>query len=336
MTPLEFEAIADVCGRAPGAAHATTLANALVTQAAPKVMRLDRFMAVLGADDAADATIRALPAALRGEPLLALARRILLLPHREQAPATAALRAVAGGMTGPRPALLNELLQAAAPGGEGLEHRELALVRGSGAAIAAVATGRNLNDVAWEHGICAPNSIQQLQWNAAHGPGVRLVREAGHAQNVIQQLGITRPDMVLMLESRLVYSLGTAAIRRRERVQDIARRLGICSWKSLQNLEYAAVYGPAVNAVLMGEGVQSVVDTWGITNPALIAELEEVAAMKRKAHAASERQAALPVRAAPVPKPVPQSPHWSPYSDALRAVVAAPAGTLHAAAQGGR
>ncbi len=336
MTHLEFEAVAEVRRRAPSEAQSRALAEALVTRAAPEVTRLDRFIAVLGEYGDANATIQALPAALRGEPLLALARRILLLPHREQRAATAALREAAETITGPRPTLLNELLQAAGPGGKGLEQRELTLVRGSGAAITAVAAGRNLNEVAWEHGICAPNSIQELQWNAAHGPGVRLVREAGHAQSVIQQLGITRADMVLMLESRLVYSLGTAAIRRRERVQDVARNLGICSWKSLQNLEYAAVYGPAVNAVLMGEGVQSAVAAWGITNPALIAELEEVAAMKRKAHAASERQAALPVRAAPQPKPLPQSPHWSPYSDALRAVMAAPAEALHAAAQGGR
>ncbi len=314
-------------------ARFTALADDLVTRAAPAITRLDHFIAVLGQDDCAQATVRALPASLRGEPLLALARRILLLPHREQLPAIAALHALATTTRGPRPALLDELLHASAHGGKGLEQRELALVRGSGAAISAVGTGRNLSEVAWEFGIAAPNSMQELQWHAAHGPGVRLVRESGHAHSVITLLGITRTDMILMLESRLVHTLGTAALRRRERVQDIARDLGICNWKSIESLEYAAVFGPAVNAVLMGEGVQGVVDAWGITNTDLIVELEEVAALKQRARAAAERRAALPVRTAPTPRPAPQSPHWTSHSDGLRVALPAPAAAPHSQPQ---
>ena len=239
---------------------------------APGVTTLAGFRALLGNGARSIQGLDRKP--LRGEPLAALGARIPRLPANDQQPAIDAFLASAQDIPGPRPALLDALMRAAANGPGGLATREREAVAFDGPATVAVEDGENVQAVAQRHGISGPAAITRLERVATFGPAWRAVKGGEDVRVVAQRHGITDPEAI----ARLTEKAARVAVRGGENVQVAAQRYRITDPEAIADLERAATFGPALDAVKGGEDVRVVAQRHGISSPANIARLTTWAA----------------------------------------------------------
>ena len=176
--------------------------------------------------------------------------------------------------------MLDELLQAAANGPDGLAERERAAVDpfNNGPATVAVRGGRNVQAVAKRYGITNPEYVSNLEIVAVYTPGYEAIErgEINSAKDVralARLLGISTAKIAFLTEKAIDF-----AVRGGGNVQTVAGRYDITDPKDIDKWERVAVSEPGTAAIERGDDPEDVADLLGIRNPKNVASLKMVAA----------------------------------------------------------
>lgn len=242
----------------------------ITTTHAPTVNMLAGFNALLP-------EIQCLHQNLQGEPLAALGARIACRPPNEQQPAIDAFLASAQNLPAPRPALLDDLMQAAANRPGGLAAREKAVVAFfNGPASVAVRGGENVQAAAQRYGIINPAAIALLEMTSVTGPAGADVMNGGSVTATAERYGIAGAYAIRTLERISVDGYARAAVWSGASVTAAAERYGIADAGAIRTLENISADGPAGMAVWSGASVTDTAERYGITGAYAIGVLERI------------------------------------------------------------
>jgi len=234
------------------------------------VTTLEDFTLMLGCGASAPHpahSIPALPPHLQGEPLAALVARINTLAAYERQAALEAFLAAAQRYSGPKLALLDELMQAAAAGSAAFAARERSAALGP--AKAEISGGANWREVAKCYGIAQPALRSVLEQIAAVGPAKTEVSNGALWTDVAERYGITHSVSRGFLEIIATLGPATAAISDGDLWEAVAVRHGIADPVLRRVLESTATHGPATVAISRGGRWEEVADLHGIVTPYL-------------------------------------------------------------------
>jgi hypothetical protein len=265
--------------RSIGVLVASAVPEARLRVAAERVTDLPGFRRVLGAagthttSNAAEpgasppATARQLAPAERSATLVALSRRIPMMPESASSAASSGLIAAARELNGVHPSSeVAGLLST------------LHVLRGN--PQHAARSGGNVRDIAVAHQITDPAALRTLEWNATtslhRDSAGGHARAGGNVLAVAAEFGITSDQGILELENAQISSTYPASAGHQAMsggdLATIAHQHGITTEHGLAGLQSVAALGAAMRSILNGEPAQDAIERLGITLDEFIPE----------------------------------------------------------------